>query len=59
MNDPVVEEVRRIREEYAAECDYDLQRIYEDIKRIERESGRPHVSFEPNRVDAAPARVKS
>jgi hypothetical protein len=50
--DPIVEEVRRIREAHAAQFDYDLSRIYEDLKRSERESGREVVSFvRPTRAD--------
>jgi hypothetical protein len=39
MNDPVVDEVRRIRDDHAASFDYDLQAIFLDIKRRERERG--------------------
>jgi hypothetical protein len=43
--DPIVEEVRKIREEHAARFDFDLTRIFEDLKRNERESEREVVSF--------------
>ncbi|HEV7671970.1 MAG TPA: hypothetical protein VGS22_25890 [Thermoanaerobaculia bacterium] len=43
--DPIVEEVRKIREEHAASFGFDLTRIFEDLKRNERESGREVVSF--------------
>ena len=33
--DPIVQEVRRIRQEHAARFDYDLQAIFEDLKRTE------------------------
>jgi hypothetical protein len=33
--DPIVEEVRRIRQEHAARFDYDLQAIFADLKRTE------------------------
>ncbi|MGL5098051.1 MAG: hypothetical protein ACRDD1_20895 [Planctomycetia bacterium] len=45
MNDPIVDEVRRIREEHAAEFDYDLRAIFEDVKRRQEESGLTFVSF--------------
>ncbi|MBI4909139.1 MAG: hypothetical protein HY820_36300 [Acidobacteria bacterium] len=45
MVDPIVEEVRRIREEHAAQFNYDLDAIFADYKRIEVESGRPRVSL--------------
>ena len=39
MNDPIVDEVRRIRDEYAARFNYDLDLMFLDIKKRERESG--------------------
>ncbi|MEA2602817.1 MAG: hypothetical protein QOF89_3809 [Acidobacteriota bacterium] len=47
---PIVEEIRRIREEHAAEFDYDLRKICEDLKRRERESGLKFVSLPPKRI---------
>ena len=49
-NDPIVEEVRRIREEHAAQFDYDIDAIFADYKRLEAESKRPHVAFGPRRT---------
>lgn len=34
-DDPVVEEVRRIRQEHAARFDYDLRAIFADLKQSE------------------------
>ena len=34
MNDPIVEEVRRIREQIAKECDYDMHKLFELQKRV-------------------------
>jgi hypothetical protein len=34
--DPIVEEVRRIRDEYAARFNYDLDAIYRDLKEREQ-----------------------
>jgi len=50
MDDPIVAEVRRIREEHAARFNYDLRAIYEDFKRIEKELGLKVVSLPPKRV---------
>jgi hypothetical protein len=47
--DPIVEEVRRIRQEHAAKFDYDLRRIYEDLKEQEKQSGRRFVTLPPRR----------
>lgn len=39
MNDPIVDEVRRIRDAQAARFNYDLDAIFQDIKKREKESG--------------------
>ena len=39
MNDPIVDEVRRVRDAHAARFNYDLDAIFADIKKRERESG--------------------
>jgi hypothetical protein len=39
MNDPIVDEVRRVRDAHAARFDYDLDAIFRDIKEQERKSG--------------------
>lgn len=39
MNDPIVDEVRRIRDEYAARFNYDLDLMFLDIKKREKERG--------------------
>ena len=51
MKDPIVEEVRRIREEHAAEFHYDLDAIVADIKRTEAERDWPRASFGPHRIE--------
>lgn len=43
-SDPIVEEVRRVRDAYAARFHYDLRAIYRDLKRQERCGGRKIVS---------------
>jgi hypothetical protein len=50
QDDPIVEEVRRARDAYAAKFNYDLDAIFQDLKRQERESGRIFVSFPPRRI---------
>ena len=39
MNDPIVDEVRRVRDAHAARFNYDLDAIFEDIKEREKKSG--------------------
>jgi hypothetical protein len=50
MEDPIVEEVRKLREEHAARFNYDVDAIFEDLQRLERESGWTVVSLEPKRI---------
>ncbi len=45
--DPIVEEVRKIRDEYARQFDYDLDAIFRDLQ--EKQSGKQVVSFPPKR----------
>jgi transposase len=45
--DEIVEEVRRNRDAYAAQFNYDLNAIYQDLKARERRSKRKLVSFPP------------
>jgi hypothetical protein len=44
-SDPIVDEVRRIREAHAAKFNYDPKQIFRDIKELEKRSGRKYVSF--------------
>jgi len=39
MNDPIVDEVRKVRDAHAAKFNYDLHAIFLDIKKREKESG--------------------
>ena len=48
--DPVVDEVRKVRDEHAARFGYDLDAIVRDLKRLEAESGRVFVSYPPRRT---------
>jgi hypothetical protein len=55
--DPVVEEVRKARQEHAARFDFDLERIYLDLKAKERLSGHKYVTLQPKRpVNPGPMR---
>ena len=44
-SDPIVDEVRRARDAYAARFNYDLWAIYRDLKEQEKRSGRKLVSY--------------
>lgn len=39
MNDPIVDEVRTVRDAHAARFNYDLMAIFLDIKKREKERG--------------------
>ena len=46
LNDEIIDEVRSIREAHAANFNYDLRAIYEDLKKSEAEriaSGHPFI----------------
>ena len=45
--DPIVAEIRRVREEHAAKFNYDLDAIFRDIKDAERLSGCLFMSYPP------------
>ena len=47
MRDPIVEEIRRIRQEHAKKFNFDLDAIFEDLKQKERNSAREVVRREP------------
>ncbi len=44
--DEIVEEVRKAREAYAAQFDYDLKRMVEDLKKKEDQDPAPRANLE-------------
>lgn len=44
MTDPIVDEVRQIRDAHTARFNYDLDAIFQDIKEREKKSGLKFVS---------------
>jgi hypothetical protein len=50
MTDPIVEEVRRYRMEHTRKFGGDLNRICQDLRRIQQESGCPVVRRPPKRI---------
>ena len=48
--DPIVAEVRQVREAHAAQFDFDLRAIYLALKEEENESRHKRVSFRPKRI---------
>jgi len=59
--DPIVAEVRKVREEHSTKFNYDLLAIYRDLKEQEKRSGRTFVSY-PSRpcksVNKAPSKSR-
>jgi hypothetical protein len=53
-SDPIVDEVRRVREAYAARFNYDLRAIYRDLKAQEKRSGCKLVSYAENSTGVEP-----
>ncbi len=52
--DEIVEEVRKVREEYAAEFNHDLEAIYQDLKKQERAGRHKVVSLPPKEPEMIP-----
>lgn len=52
-DDPIVDEIRRFRDEYAAKFDYDLSAMVRDLKRQEVVSGTRTVHRPPQRISPA------
>ncbi len=52
-DDPIVEEIHRIREEIAKKFNYDLEAIVRDAQRRQHEGGAVVVRREPRRVEPA------
>jgi hypothetical protein len=50
-DDPIVEEVRRVREAHAAKFKYDLEAICRDLQRQQQESKREYVRLPARRLD--------
>ena len=45
MIDPIVDEIHKSRKEYAEKFDFDIDAIFEDLRRKQRQSSRKIVSF--------------
>lgn len=48
-NDEIVEEVRKHREAYASKFNFDLQAMYEDLKKAEKKSKYKKITFKPKK----------
>ena len=58
-NDPIVEEVRKVRNEHAKKFNYDLEAIVADLIKQQKASKRKFVTLLPRKPTVLPkARVK-
>ncbi len=55
VDDPIVAEVRKARDEYARRFNYDLDAICRDLQQKQMQSGRKVVSFPPKRLNPVSA----
>jgi len=55
--DPIVEEVRKVRQKHAAEFHNDIDAIVADLRQQENKSGRKLVSLKPKKPPARPKRA--
>ena len=53
--DPIVEEIRAVRDEIARENAYDLNAIFAALRKLEGESSRPHLTLPPRKIPLPPA----
>ena len=51
--DPIIAEVRAVRDSHAARFDYDVGLIFRDIRAMQKASGRKYVRLPARRLDAA------
>lgn len=50
MKDPIIAEIRRVREAYAEKFNYDVYAMLRDLKERQTKSGREVVSLPPKRL---------
>ena len=52
QTDPIIDELRTVRDEHAARFNYDVEAIFQDIQIQQEASGREYVRLPPRRVVA-------
>ena len=53
--DPIVEEVRQYRDQYAKQFKYDLRAIFLDLKEKQDKSGRKCITRKPKSAKTSPS----
>ncbi len=57
--DPIIEEVRKVREQHAARFDYNLAAICNDLREEQERSGRKFVRLQPQKPQPVAAPLSS
>ena len=52
QSDPIIDELRAVRDEHAGRFNYDVEAIFRDIQAQQEASGREYVRLPPRRVVA-------
>ena len=58
QSDPVIAEVRAVREQHAARFDYDVRAIFRDLRARQEASGRKYVRY-PSRSTVPESQVQT
>ncbi len=53
QTDPIIDELRAVRDEHVARCGYDVDEIFRDIRARQQTSGREYVRLPARRVVSA------
>ena len=53
LTDPIIDELRAVRDKHAARFNYDVEEIFRDIQAQQEASGREYVRLPPRRVVSA------
>ena len=53
-NDPIVDEVRKVRNAHAQKFNYDLQAIVADLKKQQKASGKKFITLLPKKPTVLP-----
>lgn len=52
LNDPIVDEIHRVREEIMQEHDNDLNKLFAHLREQQKRSGREYMTRSPRRIES-------
>ena len=58
QTDPIIAEVRAVRDQHAARFDYDVEAIFRDIRARQKAAGRKYVRYPARRALFKPGAMK-